>query len=248
MNILLIVFIAGCFAQDNANNKLNYAGCQCCGEPNSPECASFESEWNAFYACVDKVPEYVIEKYDINWFYIPRQTKFVEELNQTVHMNYSTCQPPTGFNISDPAKSADLPYAHTDPCVCLEDFADRVKTSYNCSAQFMEAMDEVCNNIGCGYCDFVSPKCGTIQKRRCDLVYQREISWNTEPTPEDSCRALNKKVQCYIDNNCGFEEEGMQQAVKQCRKDACTECYHICENNAFFTFALLALVLVFVVF
>lgn len=241
MNNLLFVLIVGIYAQ---SASLNHTGCQCCGEPETPECTNFDTEWKSFYACVAKVPEYIIEQYDVNWFYIPRKCNKEGDKCEP----FDSCQAPTGFDISDPNQAGNLAYALSDPCTCLEDFADRVKTTYNCSSEFMESMDEVCNNIGCAYCDFVKPKCGSIQKRRCDLIYQREISWNTEPTPEDGCRALNKKVQCYLDNNCGFEEEGMQQAVKQCRKDACTECYHICENNAFFTFALLALVLFFVVF
>lgn len=228
----LIIFFLTIISVFSQSTTVPYSGCAFCGKEQKEQ-EQFQSEWSLLYACVKKVPEYIVEKYDVNWFKIPR----VE--NATVEQ----CQAPTGFNVSDPSYASYIPYALSDPCSCLEDFADRMKTSYNCSAEFMEAMDEVCSNIGCAFCDFVEPKCGAIQKRRCDLIYQQEISLNTVPTPEDGCRALNKKVQCYLDNKCSFKEEGMQQAVKQCRKDTCTQCYHICENNAFFTFVLLAIFL-----
>ena len=237
--IVLLVAVICVYAQQNSDNQqYGFSGCMVCGNT-TKEQESFISEWSLLYTCVKKVPEYIIAKYDVNWFYIDRKNK---------SMPYDTCVAPTGFDPSDPSYSAQIPYALSDPCSCLEDFADRMKTSYNCSSQFMEAMDEVCSNIGCAFCDFVEPKCGAIQKRRCDLIYQQEISLNTIPTAEDGCRALNKKVQCYLDNKCAFTEEGMQQAVKQCRKDTCTKCYHICENNAFFTFVLLAVFLMFVLF
>ena len=63
--ILFFLTIINVLSQTTTiSTSVPYAGCQCCGT--GKECDQFQSEWSILYACVIKVPEYIIEKYDIN--------------------------------------------------------------------------------------------------------------------------------------------------------------------------------------
>nr|BAN39204.1 hypothetical protein [Entamoeba histolytica] len=210
----------------------DYSGCGCC-EVNG-KCDVFQNEWSWLDECIKHVPQEAMPT-DPNWF------KIVRLPNAT----YDKCTAPTGFSPSDTAPV----YTYDNPCTCFGDFADRIMNSFSCGTEFLKSLDEVCNTLGCKYCNFITPKCGDTQLRRCDLVYQQEIALNKYPTSDDICRALAKKVECYDSNHCVYADiPQMQQTVKQCRNSTCPACYQICKNGAISTFALFALVLLAFVF
>ncbi|ELP92909.1 hypothetical protein EIN_312810 [Entamoeba invadens IP1] len=210
----------------------DYSGCGCCHV--NGKCDSFSGTWSTLYQCLSRVEN---TKYpsDPNWFHVPRQP----------NMTYQQCTVPTGWSGSQPQLVVE------DPCDCFETMSDSVTNTYDCSndTDLMEALDEVCNNLKCKFCNFVDPKCGAIQQRRCDMVYQQEIALHKTPSSADICRALSKKTDCYDKNNCTYSDIApMQQTIKQCRNSTCPSCYQICKNGAetlLVSLALAVLVLVF---
>ncbi|KAL7718019.1 Uncharacterized protein QTN25_004714 [Entamoeba marina] len=219
--MILFVLFAVSFASD-------FSGCVCCEvEPNG--CDLFSTEFSTLYNCMARVPSTQIPT-DYDWWEIGTRDGY----------DYDTCSTPVGDG-----ENSDYPV--DDPCECMESFSDRVTTQYNCSTTVLQAFDEVCNKLGCKYCDFITPKCGDIQLKRCDLTYQQEIAQNANPTTADVCRALTAKTDCYNENNCDYSSiTAMQQTVKQCRNSSCADCYQICEtiNSAMNTFILLSMLLV----
>lgn len=223
----------------SAADDYSYVGCGCCSPGEGDEsCSTFSGEWSQLYQCISKVDKRTLPT-DPNWFLVPRQKDSAGNV-----LPYTTCTAPVGRDVSE-----EEPVIGNTACSCFEAMSDRLKYNYNCTTNpdLLEALDEVCNELNCKYCNFLpdTPKCGSIQLRRCDLIYQSEIALVRNPTRDDICRALTKKVDCYEENHCVYADtDGMQQAVKQCRNSTCPACYQICKNGASTMFALLAVLLV----
>ena len=226
--ILLLLLCEMIYADDTPD----YSGCACC-EVGEGDCSSFTGEFDKLYRCFKRVNQSKLNFND--WFELPLREGYEDKPQ--------TCQTPVGYTTQKPA------YEVSSPCDCMEQFSDEIMQTYNCSTIMLKAFDEVCNSLGCKYCNFVHPKCGPYQKKRCDLKYQEEIAINKDPTADDVCRALGAKVNCYKENACDYGKVlPMQQAVKQCRNSSCSLCYETCISAAPSTFILMAVALLVMLF